>query len=82
MRIGYVHQAAPSSVRPEAHPVRLDLTEINAQKAVLVYVRSETGTALRSSRGVDRMPQPTISSFADASPMRSMPGSVLSCFST
>ncbi|AGA09835.1 hypothetical protein C770_GR4pC1147 (plasmid) [Sinorhizobium meliloti GR4] len=39
MRIGYVHQAAPSSVRPEAHPVRLDLTEINAQKAVLVYVR-------------------------------------------
>ncbi|WP_210212702.1 hypothetical protein, partial [Sinorhizobium meliloti] len=34
MRIGYVHQASPSSVRPEAHPVRLDLTEINAQKAV------------------------------------------------
>ncbi|RVG27257.1 hypothetical protein CN090_26405, partial [Sinorhizobium meliloti] len=33
-RIGYVHQASPSSVRPEAHPVRLDLTEINAQKAV------------------------------------------------
>ncbi|VTZ62248.1 hypothetical protein EMEDMD4_370112 [Sinorhizobium medicae] len=81
-RIGYDHQASPSSVRPERTRYAWDLMEINAQQAVLVYVQSETWNALRSSRGVDRMPQPTIHHSQTHSPIRSMPGSVPFSFST